>query len=59
MAAVLHGAEAEARRRGDDTVAPDHLGLALTHWKGEVHDLLATVGVDPVEWRDEIVTVLA
>lgn len=31
----------------------------MTRWEGQVHDLLTAVGVDPVDWRDEIVTVLA
>lgn len=31
----------------------------MTRREGRVHDLLSAVGVDPVDWRDEIVTVLA
>jgi hypothetical protein len=57
LGTVLEAAEEEARRRGDRVVEPDHVGLALT--RAEVaRELLAGVGIDPLDWRDQIVRVL-
>lgn len=39
-------------------MTPDHIGLALTRSPSPAHGVLAAVGVDPVDWRDEIVKVL-
>lgn len=59
LALLLQDAEDEARRRGDDELTADHLGLALTRSAGPVRELLVAAGVDQLDWRDQIVRVLA
>jgi hypothetical protein len=51
--------EDEARRRGDDELTADNLGLALTRSAGPVRELLGAAGVDQLDWRDQIVRVLS
>ena len=59
MAALLLAAEEEARRRGDRHLGAEHLALALARPQGPASALLAELGVDPLDWRDQITTVLA
>lgn len=59
LAVFLQEAEEEARRRGDYELTADHLGLALTRSAGPERDLLVAAGVDQLDWRDQIVRVLA
>ena len=59
LAVFLEEAEDEARRRGEDELTADHLGLTLTRSAGPVRELLVAAGVDQLDWRDQIVRVLA
>jgi cyanophycinase len=58
VARLLSAAERHARRRGDRVLTGDHLALCLARPDATVEPLLRRAGVDPLEWRDEIVTVL-
>ena len=58
LADVLRSAEEEARRRGDRRLTPDHLALVLARPDGPADALLAALAVDPLAWRDQIITVL-
>lgn len=58
LTGFLHQTEDEARRRGDRKVAAEHIALALARPSGAIDGLFATLGVDPLDWRDQIITVL-
>lgn len=58
LRSFLADAEEEARRRGDRRVAPDHLALVFTRRAIVGDELLQQLGVDPLDWRDQITTVL-
>lgn len=58
LTAFVHDAEEQARRRGDRTVGSEHLALALARPQSAAASLLAALGVDPLDWRDQITTVL-
>lgn len=58
MAAFLLDAGEEARRRGDRRLGADHLALALARPHAAAAPLLAKLGVGPLDWRDQITTVL-
>jgi ATP-dependent Clp protease ATP-binding subunit ClpA len=54
----LHQTKDEARRRGDREVAAEHIALALARPSEAIDGLFATLGIDPLDWRDQIITVL-
>ncbi|MEX0658164.1 MAG: Clp protease N-terminal domain-containing protein [Egibacteraceae bacterium] len=58
LAGFLAAAGEQARRRGDRSLAAAHLALVLARPEGAAHTLLTTLGVDPLDWRDQIVGVL-
>jgi hypothetical protein len=58
LAAFLLDAGEGARRRGDRRLGADHLALALARPHAAAAPLLAKLGVGPLDWRDQITTVL-
>ncbi|MGQ0521284.1 MAG: Clp protease N-terminal domain-containing protein [Actinomycetota bacterium] len=55
---LLVAAEEEARRRGDGSLTPEHLVLALTRPERWPAELLSSFDLDPLDWRDGVNTVL-
>lgn len=58
LATFLQGAEEQARRRGDRSLEAEHLALALARPDAAADPLLVALAVDPLDWRDHIITVL-
>jgi len=56
LAGFLREAEEQARRRGDSRVAAEHLALTLAR-PGADDGLLTALGVEALDWRDQIVMV--